>query len=56
MEGKKLKMVSYLNGPFFADEGLDKKQAIKNLRDKVYNSMVEEAKHSNYEKTIYKKK
>ena len=56
MEGKKLKMVSYINGPFFADEGLDKKQAIKNLRDKVYNSMVEEAKHSNYEKIIYKKK
>lgn len=61
-EGKKLKMVSYIEGPFFADtedengNRLSKKEMIKNLRDKIYSSMVKNSKNSNYEEIIYKKK
>ena len=47
---------AYIDGPFWADENLnsikDKKQ---NLRDKIYNQMVERSKNSTYEFIEYKK-
>ena len=61
-EKNKVKMVSYIEGPFYADveneKGIElsKKERVHNLRNKVYNSMVDNSKNSNYEKIIYKKK
>ena len=52
----KVKIVSYIDGPFFADSGLNKKQAQKNLRDKIYDCMVERSKNSNIEYIQYIKK
>ena len=49
-------MVSYIEGPFFAAENLNKKEKIKDLRDKIYNSMVENSKKNTYEKIRYVKK
>lgn len=34
---------TYINGPFYPDESLPKKQRIRDLRDRVYGSMVYEA-------------
>ena len=61
-EKNKIKMVSYIDGPFYPDETdekgkeLSKKEKIQNLRDKIYYSMVENSKNNTYEKIIYKKK
>ncbi len=52
----KIKIVTYIDGPFFADTGLNKKQQQKNLRDKIYNCMVERSKNSNIEYIKYIKK
>ena len=53
----KPKIITYIDGPFFADSNLkniqDKKQ---NLRDKVYNQMVERSKNSTFEYIKYVKK
>ncbi len=56
--GKKPKRVVYIDGPFFGDKSLPKKQAEKKLRDEVYDAMCESAKHSNqdYFKYIYRPK
>ena len=61
-EKNKIKMISYIDGPFYPDatdekgNELSKKDKIQNLRDKIYNSMVENSKNNTYEKIIYKKK
>ena len=52
----KIKIVTYIDGPFFPDEGLSPKEAQKNLRDKIYNKMVERSKNSNIEYIKYIKK
>ncbi len=52
----KVKIVTYIDGPFFADKELNKKMAQKNLRDKIYNCMVERSKNSNIEYIKYLKK
>ena len=53
----KVKITTYIDGPFFPDDNLqniqDKKQ---NLRDKVYKQMVERSKNSNFELIKYIKK
>ena len=49
----KIKIVSYIDGPFFADDNLNKKEKQKDLRDKVYNTMVERSKNSNIEHIKY---
>ena len=46
----------YLNGPYFADETLPPRQAEKELRDRVYRVMSENAVHSSYSHVIYMKK
>ena len=37
---KKPRLVSYISGPFYPDTTLPRKEAIKKLRDEVYNEMV----------------
>lgn len=56
--GKHPKRVVYVDGPFFADETLPRKEAIKKLRDEVYFAMCERAKESNceYIKYVYRPK
>lgn len=51
----KIQIVTYIDGPFFADSNLNKKQQQKNLRDKIYNCMVERSKNSNVEYIKYVK-
>ncbi len=51
----KIKIVSYIDGPFFANKELSLKEQKQDLRDKVYKKMVERSKNSNVEKIIYKK-
>lgn len=52
---EKIKIVTYIDGPFFADKNLNPKEQKQNLRDKVYNCMVERSKNSNIEYIVYKK-
>ena len=52
----KIKIVSYIDGPFFPDKTLNKKEQQKQLRDKIYNCMVERSKNSNIEYIKYIKK
>jgi 1-acyl-sn-glycerol-3-phosphate acyltransferase len=51
----KIKMVTYIDGPFFADEKLSLKNKQENLRNMVYEKMVERSKNSNFEYIKYKK-
>ena len=54
IQGKgKIRIVSYIDGPFFADKELSKKDQQQDLRDKIYNSMVERSKNNNIEKIKY---
>lgn len=52
----KIKIVSYIDGPFFADSSLNKKDMQKDLRNQIYNKMVERSKNSNIEYIKYRKK
>ena len=54
--GSKPKIVTYVDGPFYADKSLSSKEQRKELRDKVYNTMVERAKKSNVEMIHYERK
>lgn len=54
--GKKPKMVTYVDGPFFQDETLPLRQRKKDLRDRVYACMCERAKLSNVKYVEYVKK
>ena len=51
----KVNIISYIDGPFKVNTNLTKKEAQQDLRDRVYNKMVERSKNSDYEKIIYKK-
>ena len=53
--GKKVKIVAYIDGPFFPDEGLNAKEKQENLRNKIYDCMVERSKNSNIEVIKYVK-
>ncbi len=53
----KVKIVSYVDGPFFPDESLVNMKAKQdNLRNQVYDKMVERSKNSNIEYVKYEKK
>lgn len=54
--GKKFRIVTYIDGPFYPNEKLSKKEQIEDLRNQIYNKMVERSLLNNYEKIIYKKK
>ena len=46
-------ITAYVDGPFEADSSLPKKEAIEQLRNTVYNTMVERSKNSTYEYIHY---
>lgn len=49
----KIKIVTYIDGPFFANEDLSKKEQKQDLRNRVYNCMVDRSKNSNIEYIKY---
>ena len=53
---KKIQLVSYVDGPFYPDEKLTLKERQQDLRDRVYNKMVERSKNNNIEHIKYIKK
>lgn len=54
-KNNKIKIVTYIDGPFFTDTSLNIKQQKKNLRDQIYKCMVKRSKNSNIEYIKYKK-
>lgn len=50
------KIVTYIDGPFFADENLPPKERRKKLRDEVFEKMTERSKNNNVEIIKYIKK
>lgn len=53
---QKLKIVTYIDGPFFPKEKLTKKEQEIDLRNQIYQCMVERSKKSNIEYIKYIKK
>jgi 1-acyl-sn-glycerol-3-phosphate acyltransferase len=53
---KKPKVTVYVDGPFYYDKELKGKAQEIDLRDRVYNCMVERSKNSNYEYVNYIKR
>ncbi len=54
--GKTPKVTVYVDGPFYADQNLPTDRAkAQQLRDRIYNTMVERAKNSTYEAIRYVK-
>lgn len=51
----KIKMVTYIDGPFFTNTMQTKKERQKELRNQVYHCMVERSKNSNIELIEYRK-
>lgn len=51
----KIKIVSYIDGPFFINKELTQKEAQQELRDRIYDCMVERSKNSNIEHIKYVK-
>lgn len=49
----KIKIVTYIDGPFFPDKNLTINEQKKDLRDKIYNQMIERSKNSNIEYIKY---
>lgn len=47
------KIVTYVDGPFLVNKDLPKNEARKDIRDRVYNAMVERSKENNYEYIKY---
>ena len=52
----KVDIITYIDGPFYPDNGLKPKERQKKLRNQVYESMVNRSKESTYEAVIYRKK
>ncbi|MCR5348437.1 MAG: hypothetical protein K6E59_02360 [Bacilli bacterium] len=52
----KVRIRTYIDGPFFADPELTPKEAREQLRNEVYNTMCERAALSTYQKIAYVKK
>ncbi len=52
-KNNKIKIVSYLDGPFFPDEKLNLQERKSDLRNKIYTCMVERSKNSNIEYIKY---
>ena len=49
----KVRIRTYIDGPFFANPDLSPKEAREDLRNRVYNQMVERSNLSTYEKIAY---
>lgn len=50
----KIQIVTYVDGPFFSNEELPIKERKQDLRNRVYNAMVERSKNSNIEYIEYR--
>lgn len=50
----KIQIVTYIDGPFFPNQSLQPQQQKQDLRNQVYNCMVERSKNSNIEYIEYK--
>lgn len=53
--GKKPKIITYIDGPFYPDNSLPLNKRAQDLRDKIYSAMVERSKESDYEYIRYEK-
>ena len=51
----KIKIVTYIDGPFFPNKNLPKNEQKQDLRNQVYNQMVERSNNSNIEYIKYEK-
>lgn len=54
-KGKGFRIVSYIDGPFYPDENLNFQERKKDLRDRIYNCMVERSQNNNIEIIKYVK-
>ena len=52
----KVKIVTYIDGPFWPDKSLSKKQSQLKLRNEIYNTMVQRSLNSNIDVIEYKQK
>ncbi|MCR5254568.1 MAG: hypothetical protein K6D96_01425 [Acetatifactor sp.] len=52
---KKPRMVTYIDGPFYPDLSLTKREAKQRLRDQVYEAMTDRAKNNNVELIEYRR-
>lgn len=52
----KVQIITYIDGPFYPNKEMPSKERIQDLRDRVYNTMVERSKLSDYEFIKYIKK
>ena len=50
----KVKIVTYIDGPFFSNTSLSLHEQKMDLRNQVYNCMVERSRNSNIEYIEYK--
>lgn len=55
-DSEKVKMVSYVDGPFYADKSLNEKEQQEELRNRVYETMKERSRNSNIDVIQYIKK
>lgn len=55
-KSKKVRIVTYIDGPFYPDENLNFKEQEQKFRDEVYNAMVERSKNNNVEVIKYERK
>ena len=55
-KGGKVKMITYIEGPFYADKSLPMKDQKKDLRDRVFAAMSENAKKNTLELVKYVKR
>ncbi len=51
-----VKLITYIDGPFFADESLKPREARQRLRDQVYQCMVGRSGASDYEHIQYRRR
>lgn len=52
-KSQKVKAIVYIDGPFYPDKNQSQRQQMQNLRDKVYNTMLERVKNNNIEVIKY---
>lgn len=50
-----MNIITYIDGPFYPDEGLKPKARQQELRDRVYRQMTERSGESDWEAVIYRR-
>ena len=53
---RKIKIISYIDGPFWINKTLTPKEQQEDLRNRVYQAMVERSQNSNIEYIEYRKR